>query len=59
MALATLASGEADLVAFGKAFIANPDLGRRLREDAALNPLDASTLYGGGAKGYTDYPVLA
>ena len=59
MALATLASGEADLVAFGKAFIANPDLGRRLREDAALNPLDASTLYGGGAKGYTDYPALA
>lgn len=59
MALQAVASGAADLVSFGKAFIANPDLGRRLREDAALNALDASTLYGGGAEGYTSYPALA
>ena len=58
MAIDAVASGAADLVAFGKAFIANPDLGRRLREDAAMNALDAKTLYGGGAAGYTDYPVL-
>ncbi len=58
MALEVVASGAADLVAFGKAFIANPDLGRRLRVDAALNALDPATLYGGGAKGYTDYPAL-
>ncbi len=58
MAMDAVASGAADLVAFGKAFIANPDLGRRLREGAPLNALDASTLYGGGAKGYTDYPAL-
>jgi N-ethylmaleimide reductase len=59
MALQAVAEGRADLVAFGKAFIANPDLGRRLREDAALNALDMATLYGGGAAGYTDYPALA
>ena len=53
-----LASGKADLVAFGKAFIANPDLVRRLREDAPLNVPDRSTFYGGGAEGYTDYPML-
>ncbi len=49
----------ADLVAFGKPFIANPDLTRRLRENAPLNVGDRSTYYGGGAKGYTDYPTLA
>lgn len=59
MALATVAEGRADLVAFGKPFIANPDLGRRLRRGAAWNALDATTLYGGGAHGYTDYPLLA
>jgi N-ethylmaleimide reductase len=48
----------ADLVAFGKPFIANPDLTRRLREGAALNPADRSPFYGGGAHGYTDYPTL-
>ena len=52
-----LAEG-ADLVAFGKWFISNPDLVRRLREGAALNAPDKSTFYGGGAKGYTDYPTL-
>ncbi len=58
MAMEAVASGAADLVSFGKPFIANPDLGRRLREDAALNVLHMSTLYGGGAAGYTDYPCL-
>lgn len=48
-----------DLVAFGRPFIANPDLVRRLREGSALNELDRNTLYGGGEKGYTDYPALA
>ncbi len=58
MALEAVASGAADLVAFGRPFISNPDLVRRLRDNAALNAVDASTLYGGGAKGYTDYPTL-
>ena len=49
----------ADAVAFGRLFIANPDLVRRLREDAPLNTPDRTTFYGGGAKGYTDYPALA
>lgn len=47
-----------DLVAFGKPFISNPDLVRRLREGAPLNPWDKATFYGGGAKGYIDYPAL-
>lgn len=54
----SLAEG-ADLVAFGRPFIANPDLTRRLHEGAALNTPDRNTFYGGGAKGYTDYPALA
>jgi N-ethylmaleimide reductase len=58
MALDAVASGRADAVAFGRPFIANPDLVRRLREDAPLNGVDRDTLYGGGAKGYTDYPTL-
>jgi N-ethylmaleimide reductase len=58
MALDAVASGAADLVSFGRPFIANPDLVRRLRENEPLNALDASTLYGGGAKGYTDYRTL-
>lgn len=58
MARQAVESGAADLVAFGKAFIANPDLGRRLRENAPLNPPDTATFYGGGSAGYTDYPVL-
>jgi N-ethylmaleimide reductase len=49
----------ADLVAFGRPFIANPDLVRRLREDATMNTPDQTTFYGGGVKGYTDYPALA
>jgi N-ethylmaleimide reductase len=56
---AAIASGAADLVSFGVPFIANPDLPRRLREGAALNPVDPSTFYGGDARGYIDYPALA
>lgn len=48
----------ADLVAFGKLYIANPDLVERFRRNAPLNTPDKSTFYGGGAKGYTDYPSL-
>lgn len=51
-------SGYADLVAFGRPYIANPDLAKRFQQDAALNPLDSKTLYGGDAHGYTDYPFL-
>jgi N-ethylmaleimide reductase len=50
--------GDADLVAFGSLFISNPDLVERLRTDAPLNAADRKTFYGGGAKGYTDYPSL-
>ena len=53
-----LAAGAADLIAFGKAYIANPDLVERLRRGAPLNAPDKATFYGGGAKGYTDYPAL-
>ena len=56
---AVLASGDADLVAFGTMFIANPDLPDRFRRDASLNKLDPTTFYGVGPKGYTDYPRLA
>jgi 2,4-dienoyl-CoA reductase-like NADH-dependent reductase (Old Yellow Enzyme family) len=52
-------AGEADAAAFGKAFLANPDLVRRLAENTPLNQWDVSTFYSHGAKGYTDYPVLA
>jgi N-ethylmaleimide reductase len=59
MAQDTLAKGEADLIAFGRPFIANPDLGRRLREGAPLTALVRETLYTPGPAGYTDYPTLA
>ena len=48
----------ADLVAFGKLYIANPDLVERLKQGAPMNTPDKATFYGGGAKGYTDYPAL-
>jgi N-ethylmaleimide reductase len=48
----------ADLVAFGRPYIANPDLVERLRNNAPLNAVVKETLYGGGAQGYTDYPAL-
>jgi 2,4-dienoyl-CoA reductase-like NADH-dependent reductase (Old Yellow Enzyme family) len=54
-----IAAGEADAVAWGKAFIANPDLPRRLREDAPLNAAKPETFYAPTAEGYTDYPALA
>ncbi|KFZ76890.1 hypothetical protein ED92_40060 [Amycolatopsis sp. MJM2582] len=49
----------ADLIAFGRQFLANPDLPYRLRNAAELNPPDPETFYGGDARGYTDYPTLA
>jgi N-ethylmaleimide reductase len=58
MALDIVAGGAADVVSFGRPFIGNPDLVRRLREDRPLAAFDKKTLYGGGAKGYTDYPTL-
>ncbi len=58
LAVKTVESGDADLVAFGKLFIANPDLVERLRTDAPLNTPKQETFYGGGAEGYTDYPTL-
>ena len=51
--------GSADLVAFGKLFIANPDLVERFKQDAPLNEPDPSTFYGGTEKGYIDYPTLS
>ena len=56
---AVLSSHKADLVAFGTLFIANPDLPQRFALNAPLNPADPSTFYGGGEKGYIDYPFLA
>ncbi|HVG46496.1 MAG TPA: alkene reductase [Longimicrobium sp.] len=55
---AAIAGGEADLVAYGAAFLANPDLPNRFRQGAPLNPPDRATFYGGDARGYTDYPTL-
>jgi N-ethylmaleimide reductase len=58
-ALAEKAIAEgADMVAFGRPFIANPDLVERLKTNAPLNEVHRATLYGGGAEGYTDYPAL-
>jgi N-ethylmaleimide reductase len=60
MAIGAVASGHADLVSFGRLFMANPDLVERLRANAPLNKLmGQETFYGGGAHGYTDYPTLA
>ena len=55
---AAIASGHADAIAYGVPFIANPDLVERYKADASLNEADAKTFYGGGGKGYTDYPFL-
>lgn len=55
---AAIASGHADVIAFGVPFLANPDLVERFKTDAALNAADSSTFYGGTEKGYTDYPFL-
>jgi 2,4-dienoyl-CoA reductase-like NADH-dependent reductase (Old Yellow Enzyme family) len=58
-AQAALNDGTADAIAWGKDFIANPDLPERLQQGAALNPLRADVIYGASAEGYTDYPALA
>lgn len=58
MALQAVASGYADVVAFGKAYIANPDLVHRLHDDLPLNAWNSKRFYGGGADGYTDYPAV-
>ncbi|WP_395627129.1 alkene reductase [Daejeonella sp.] len=57
-AIKVLENGDADLVAFGVPFIANPDLVKRFQIDAPLNQADQATFYTPGAKGYTDYPAL-
>ena len=58
-AQSALDAGEADAVAFGRPFLANPDLLRRLDEGLPLNRDNPKTWYGGGAEGYTDYPTAA
>jgi len=55
---AAVASGHADVVAYGVPFIANPDLVERFAKDAPLNAPDQATFYGGGEQGYTDYPAM-
>jgi N-ethylmaleimide reductase len=57
MAINAIKENRADMVAFGRPFISNPDLVDRLRMDAPLAEGDRATYYGGGAKGYTDYPA--
>jgi N-ethylmaleimide reductase len=59
LAAESIATGAVNLVAFGRPFIANPDLVERFRTNAPLASVDTATLYGGGAKGYTDYPSLS
>lgn len=56
---AAIASGHADVIAYGVPFIANPDLVERYKTDAELNQADSETFYGGAEKGYTDYPFLS
>ena len=58
-AATAIETGAADLVAFGVPYIANPDLVERFKADAPLNEPDKTTFYGGGEKGYTDYPALS
>jgi N-ethylmaleimide reductase len=55
---AAIASGHANVIAYGVPFIANPDLVSRFTKDAPLNDADSNTFYGGGEEGYTDYPIL-
>ena len=54
----TLDNGEADAIAFGRLFLANPDLVTRVQQGVSLNSPDRSTFYGGSARGYTDYPTM-
>jgi len=53
----TVSEGRADAIAFGRMFIANPDLVERIRDELAINKYDRSTFYGGGEHGYIDYPA--
>lgn len=59
LATSRLAEDQADLIAFGRPFIGNPDLVERLKRGAPLSAFNPATLYGGGAAGYIDYPTLA
>ncbi|WP_207282020.1 alkene reductase [Pseudomonas sp. FW300-N2F2] len=59
LATSRLAEDQADLIAFGRPFIGNPDLVERLRTGSPLSAFNPATLYGGGAAGYIDYPTLA
>jgi N-ethylmaleimide reductase len=54
---AAIVQGYADAIAFGRIFISNPDLPRRLREGFPITPYNRATFYGGDASGYTDYPA--
>jgi N-ethylmaleimide reductase len=58
-ALRAIEAGEADLIAFGRLFLANPDLPERLTLESPLNTPDLASFYGGDARGYTDYPTLS
>ena len=58
MAISARQQNLVDMVAFGRLFISNPDLVARLELNASLNKIDSNTLYGGGEKGYVDYPFL-
>lgn len=55
---AAVSGGQADLISYGRFFLANPDLVERFRLGAALNRPDSNTFYTGGSKGYSDYPFL-
>ena len=57
MAETAIAAGHADAIAFGRIFISNPDLPRRLHQGFPLTPYNRATFYGGEETGYTDYPV--
>ena len=59
MGVAAIKAGLADAVAFGRMFIANPDLPERIQTGAAMNAFDRPTAYGGDARGYADYPMLS
>lgn len=59
LAMNAIASGHADMISFGRAFIGNPDLVERLRQNAPLFDAPLNAYYGGGAEGYTDFPALA
>jgi N-ethylmaleimide reductase len=58
-ARAAVSNGDADLIAFGRLYLANPDLPERIARGGPYNEPDQATFYGGGAEGYTDYPSLA